>query len=240
MRVLVTRPEKDSTELARILGLAGHEAILSPMLTIVPLAWDMPTENIDAVVLTSHNAVTEAHREKLKNIPCYCIGQTTADAARAAGYHIVASCGGDRAALVQSVAADKPRHALYLSGHDERADLFAELATVGVRATKRRVYEARAVTAFSPSAVSALQNNSIDYVLLYSPRSARLFRTLLDALPGAQKSGLVLACLSAAVADACGADWAQIIVAQTPTTAHLLAASGLLCDSAQEALKDRV
>lgn len=240
MRVLVTRPQQDSERLADILALCGHEVIVSPLLSIVPLEWEFPSENIDALVLTSHNAVTSRHNEKLTSLSCYCIGDATAAAARAAGFSVVAACGSDRTALVQKIAADNIGHALFLSGHEERADLVAELAASGVAATRRRVYDAQAVGAFSPAAAAALQENQVDRVLLFSPRSAALFSVLFERLPQAEKSRVALACLSAAVADAAGADWAQIVVAHQPTTTHLLAASGLLCDSAREVLKDRV
>ncbi len=231
MQVLLTRPLAQSRAMAEILALCDHKAIISPLLHIVPLAWDFPEAQIDALVLTSQNAVPQQHLDALKNIPAYCIGAASAEAARAAGLAVAGDANGDRAALVTLLAAHKPQRALFLSGHTERADLIAELAAVGVPTLKRTVYRADA-TALSALAIDAISENKIDWALLFSPRSAALFASHCNALTALQKNRLRLACLSSAVAEACGADWAHVTIAAQPSTAHLLAAAGLLCDRA--------
>jgi uroporphyrinogen-III synthase len=231
MRFLLTRPYKDSMRLADLVQEAGHTAIVSPLLEIVPLPWTMPDAQVDAVVLTSHNAVSQQHLQELSGLTCYCIGAATADAAHVSGLNVVAHAEGERAGLVAKIAADKPRHVLFLSGHLERADLIAELAQAGVMATKKLAYEAQELPAFSHAAHDALSRQEIDWVLLYSPRSATVFCRLFDA----PKSSVRLACLSSAVADTCGADWAQIVVAAQPSTSSLLAACGIMCDRADNA-----
>jgi uroporphyrinogen-III synthase len=244
MRVLLTRPLRESLQLAHILSLCGHEGIVSPVLEIVPVAWGLPAAEIDAVVLTSQNAVPETHLDILKNIPCFCIGDATATAARAAGLTVASQAGGDRCALVAEIAAANPAQVLFLSGHQERADLIAELAAAHITATKRIVYRAVPLPEFSPEASQALQQNAIDWVVLYSPRSARLFCGLLAQVPMAGAPEFQLACLSEAVAGAWravpGASGASsLVVANTPSTQALLAAARLLCDSAMEYVKDQ-
>jgi uroporphyrinogen-III synthase len=234
MLILVTRPEKDSAVLAEIIGRAGHEAIVSPLMDIVPVAWAMPETDIDALVLTSHNAVSAYHAEILKKYPCFCIGAATAQAASAAGFDVIAHADGDRSGLITALVSSNSKNILFLSGHIERADLVTELAASGIQAVRRIVYEAHARTCFSADAARALAENSIDCVLLFSPRSAAIFRTLHEGLTGAAKSRLTLACLSAAVAQACGAGWSHIALAQQPSTQHLLAAAGIMCDSAPQ------
>ncbi len=231
MQILLTRPFAQSRALADLLALCDHTAIISPLLNIVPLDWAMPDEKIDALVLTSQNAVPQQHLDKLKNMPVFCIGAASADAARAAGLAVAGDADGNRADLVAMLAAHKPRCALFLSGHTERADLIAELAAVGVSAHKRTVYRAQAA-ALSAQATGALTEHTIDWALLFSPRSAALFAAHCSALPVTLKNHLRLACLSSAVAEACGADWAHVVLAGQPSTPHLLAAAGLLCDRA--------
>jgi uroporphyrinogen-III synthase len=232
MRILVTRPEKDSAPLAEIIRRAGHDAIISPLLNIVPVPWALPETDFSAIVLTSQNAVTTFHADILKRYSCFCIGAATAQAASVAGYDVIAHADGDRAGLIAALVADNIRHVLFLSGHIERADLVVELAAAGIQATRRIVYEAHTRPSFSPEAATALADNCIDCVLLFSPRSAYIFCTLLAGLPTAEKSRLTVGCLSTAVADACGPGWADIALAQQPSAQHLLAAVGILCDSA--------
>jgi uroporphyrinogen-III synthase len=243
MRVLLTRPLRESAELATILARCGHSAIQSPLLDIVALAWDMPHDAVDALVLTSQNAVPQNHLDVLQGMPCFCIGAATAVAARAAGLNVVSHAQGDRAKLIADIAAAKPRHVLFLSGHQERADLIAALAALDIPATKRIVYRADAIAGFSADAHEALVQNNIDWVLLFSPRSAGEFCRHLAQLPTGIAASLRLACLSEAVADVCRAnqeaDWAQVAVANTPSLQALLAAAGLLCDSVSEYVKDQ-
>jgi uroporphyrinogen-III synthase len=244
MRVLLTRPLDDSLVLSEQVSRQGHQSIISPVLKIATVAWELPDEEIDALVLTSHHAVPVQHLDQLGPIPCFCIGERTTAAARAAGFTVAADGEGNRNGLVRKIADVKPRHILFLSGEQERGDMIAELAAVHIPATRRIVYRAESVTAFTPEAVTALQQNEIDWVLLYSPRSAGLFCQLVSQLPVVDKSHLRLACLSQAVADACteawaDANWAQVVIANRPSSSALLAAAGLICDTALHNEKDQ-
>ena len=59
MRILVTRPQPDADNTARLLRESGHEVIIAPLLEIV--ATDIPESfdltGIQAVLITSANGV---------------------------------------------------------------------------------------------------------------------------------------------------------------------------------------
>jgi uroporphyrinogen-III synthase len=86
------------------------------------------------------------------------------------------------------------------------------------------VYEARPTPALSPAAVAAIGHRQVDAVLLFSPRTARIFVELI-ARHGLQDQLAAAAaiCLSAAVAQPCRARvWRAIHLAARPTPGALL------------------
>jgi uroporphyrinogen-III synthase len=233
MRILMTRPLAESEALAKKLGDEGHDVIISPMLNIQPSAFQLPTEKYHTLVFTSRHAVAPtAQKPALRDLPVFCIGTATAEAATQAGFNVVADAEGDRGRLVGEIARHKPRHILFMSGADERGDIVSELAAAKVRATRCVVYRATLAAAFTEDAATALATNSIDLALLFSARSAATFAKLSHGIAGFDRSALAIACLSEAVAEAAGAGWAREHVSATLTTQGLLESAGLVCDSA--------
>jgi uroporphyrinogen-III synthase len=239
LRILVTRPSSENTPLANLLEGCGHTVIHSPMLTIQQTPFQSPGEKAHAVVFTSRHAVAPAASiAAVRVLPAFCIGPASADAAKAAGFTVVAQANGDRGTLIGEIARHRPKHILFMSGADERGDIVSELAAAKVRATRSIVYRAALATAFSDDARAALAAHALDIALLFSPRSASAFAKLSHDVTGFDRSKLTIACLSDAVAEAAGGNWATVHVAAAPTTKDILECAGLLCDSAREALKD--
>jgi uroporphyrinogen-III synthase len=233
MRILITRPIAESEALAIALSNEGHDAIISPMLIIQPSAFQVPTEKFHALVFTSRHAVAlSAQKSALRDVPVFCIGTATAEAATQAGFNVVADAEGDRGRLVGEIARHKPRHILFMSGADERGDIVSELAAAKVRATRCVVYRAVLASALTEAAATALNTNSLDMALLFSARSATTFAKLSHTIAGFNRSTLSIACLSEAVAEAAGTGWASVQISATLTTQGLLESAGLVCDSA--------
>ncbi len=110
MRLLVTRPHPDGERTAAALRARGHEVLLAELLRIEtvsdvrlgPGPWS-------GVILTSANALRaiEQHpqRAELLRLQAFAVGRRTAEAARAAGFHEVASADGDAQDLVRLLSA---------------------------------------------------------------------------------------------------------------------------------------
>ena len=56
MRILVTRPREQGEATAARLAALGHEALVAPLLTIVPTSGFPPAGPCDALIVTSANA----------------------------------------------------------------------------------------------------------------------------------------------------------------------------------------
>ena len=158
-----------------------------------------------------------------RHLPAYGVGPQTAAALSAAGFSNVHIAGGDVTSLARTITDDCPEGpVLHISGRDQAGDLAATLKAAGCEARRAVLYEARAATELPPAALTALRDNALDGVILYSKRSAEIFYRLagaanLDAsLPQAF-------CLSAGVAEIARAAGAQTHVAEFPDDAHIYA-----------------
>ncbi len=208
MRVLLTRPAEDSARTAARLASLGHEAVIAPVMRIVPVEVG-PMPVADALVLTSARAVP-AVAQWPKDVPCFCVGARTAQAARDAGFSRVVAAGGDGAALIALLTAEVPQGArlVHASGADQAQDYGALLRAAGFVYEAVLAYRAEATEAFPPEALTALRDGRVEAVLHYSPRSARLLFAL-ARLQGAPVQDLAHLCLSPAVAEAAQAEGAR-------------------------------
>ena len=102
VRVLITRPREDAEALAEALAVRGVEALVEPLLEIVPLnPGDFDLAGVQAALLTSANGARAlAAATGLRDVPVLAVGEATAAAARAAGFAEVAVAGGDVAACL--------------------------------------------------------------------------------------------------------------------------------------------
>jgi uroporphyrinogen-III synthase len=227
VRLLVTRPEADGERSAASLRARGHEVLLAPLLRIEAVEFELPTESLSAVVMTSANAARalarHPRREALTALTAFTVGRHTAEAARAAGFREVRSADGDKddlAALLRARYGERSAPLLYLAGEDRAGDLTAG----GMRVLTAVVYRAVKVERFAPAVAVALGEGGLDGVLHFSRRSAQAY---LDcaAHAGIVERALALLhfCLSRQVAQPLAAAGAAAIrIAPHPDEAAML------------------
>ncbi|MDA0239379.1 MAG: uroporphyrinogen-III synthase, partial [Proteobacteria bacterium] len=229
MRVLVTRPEADSGALLNELQTLGVEGVLEPLLSVENRA-PPPIEfsEFQAILLTSANgARAMAGIEGGRNLPVYAVGEATAAAAREAGFETVDVAGGDVDALFQRIKERidaKAGALLHPAGTTVAGDLAADLVEDGYDYRRVNLYDAVAASKLSRSTVQAIKKGEISGVVLYSPRTAEVFVSLIRKarLIRAVK-GLTAYCLSPTVTEtAQKLDWQEIHVATEPTQAAFL------------------
>ena len=224
MRLLVTRPAADGQALAAELEARGHSVICAPVIDIATKPDAAPDlTDVKGLAFTSANGVRafQPFAAPARHLPAYGVGPQTAAALSAAGFSNVHIAGGDVTSLARTITDDCPEGpVLHISGRDQAGDLAATLKAAGCEARRAVLYEARAATELPPAALTALRDNALDGVILYSKRSAEIFYRLagaanLDAsLPQAF-------CLSAGVAEIARAAGAQTHVAEFPDDAHM-------------------
>lgn len=230
MRLLVTRPEPDASALARRLGAAGHEAIAAPLMT-VRFMGDVPDlAGVQALLFTSANGVRAfAHvAGRVPPLPAFAVGAATAKALGDAGFIDIRTADGDvvaLAALVSDTLDPTAGALLHVAGTVTAGDLAGDLGAQGFEVRRAVLYEATAAEALPDAARAALESGSADGVLLFSPRTARLYAELVAAAGlGDAAVDVTAYCLSPAVADALQAALgAPVKVAAQPETESLIA-----------------
>jgi uroporphyrinogen-III synthase len=229
VRVLVTRPEADARPLAERLQTLGAEAVIAPLLTVVPRGdADIDLDGIQAVLATSANGVRAlAAVSPRRDLPIYAVGDASAACARDEGFATVISAAGDVQSLA-SVVADALDPAagtlLHVAGTAVAGDLAGALGKAGFAVRRTVLYEAETAAALPAVAEEGLREGSLDAVLLFSPRTARTFVRLVASAGLAARCQTVDAlCLSPAVAEAVATlEWRRLRVAATPDQDSLL------------------
>lgn len=244
MRLLVTRPREDALSFAAALAASGIETVIEPMLEIVDLPGPaLARDDAQAVLFTSVNGVRALRRRNRSdlspflNLPVLTVGDGSARAARATGFHRVDSAAGDveaLAALVMARLSPGGGPLLHVAGSQAAGDLAGRLAAAGFVVRRAAIYDARQATALSTGTLEALRHGRLDAVTFFSPRTATAFVTLCrDAGVLPLLADTVALCLSQAVARAAGAaKWRAIVVAPRPDQEGLL---GCLSDPALQA-----
>lgn len=221
LRVAITRAEPEASRTAERVRARGHEAIIAPLLTIVPCGYDTNTEGAQAILFTSTNGVrafpdARGARDRI----VLTVGDATAEAAREAGFNDVRSADGDVSALAALAKRDldpAKGKLIHIAGDYVAGDLGGALRAAGFSVERRQAYASVAASAL-PEAL----NGPLDIVLFHSARAAETFVAL--GAPNAAR--LTAGCLSPAIAEAAGkAAWKRVITAPHPREDDLLAAT---------------
>lgn len=225
MRILVTRAREDAERTAERLAALGHEALIAPVLRIVPTQDPAPATAFDAVIVTSLHAVDALASHVARDVCVFAVGERTAQVLREAGFTAVAVAEGDAVSLSKLIreTLQPPRTLLHVTGRHHKQEPAASLSAAGFRVESWEVYEAEAAESLPEAAVEALRAGQIEAVLHYSRRSADIFIRL------AGQAGLHDAiltcphlCLSADVAVPVQAAGASTRVADQPSEDALL------------------
>ena len=223
MKLIITRPQIDAAPLAAKLKALGHTAVIAPVLDIVPrLDVVIPHLPYQAICLTSANGMRCLAVDLDQRIPVYTVGEQSASVARARGFLNVEAEGGDVEGLVRHITSKlKPTDGplLYLSGAETSGDLEGQLTKLGFAVTRVVTYHARARALDQYAA--AIQSS--DAVMLYSPRTAKLWFGEIERLKLVKAAeSLRYLCLSQQVANALPQNWHKS-VAKSPIEKSLLA-----------------
>jgi uroporphyrinogen-III synthase len=214
-RVLVLRPEPGVSATVRRARELGLDAISAPRFELQPLAWQAPVlAGFDGLLLTSANAVRFGGEQlrALRHLPAYAVGDSTAEAARAAGITVRAAGDSGVEGLLCSIPADL--RLLHLCGEDRR-----EPASAPQRILAIAVYRASAIEAPDLSAARGA------VVLVHSPRAGRRLAELVD-----DRASIAVAAISPAAADAAGQGWQAVEAAERPDDDAVLALAARLCN----------
>lgn len=217
--ILLTRPLAQSRRFADQVG----GAVISPLMLPEFLDPALPAGDFSAVILTSETGVQAARRISatgavLPNL-AYCVGNRTAQTARAAGFQAL-SAEGDASALLALI---KARHTsgrlLLLRPEDAAGDLAKDLNSARIETVSVIVYRQKPQS-LTAEAATLLQGDTAVILPVFSPRSARLVAAEIRRINGS--APLWLAALSPAVAQAFDFPADLIQIAARPDASAML------------------
>ena len=229
MKLLITRPAEDAEKLVAQLQKISVTCHRAPLMRITPHPQDLPDPaTLGGLAFTSVNGLRAlmAQAQDLQNwqaLPAYCVGPQSAAAAREAGFHQCHQAAGDVETLAQLIAQHHTAHSLpvaHFSGAHLAGNLQALLAAQNIVVKKCVLYEAVAATQFDPATEAALMAGTLDGVVLYSQRTARVFLSLFQPLAAPP---LRVYCLAPAIAEIMQAQGFECVTAATPDEAGMLA-----------------
>jgi len=242
-RALITRPVEDAQSLADALAAHGIEPVIEPLLTINALSTKLPAlDGVRALLFSSANGVRAfAARSERRDLAVFAVGPATAEAARVAGFGAIETAEGDAEALarlvVERLKPDEGR-LIHVAGSTVTGDLAGRLAAQGYAIERIALYDAVPADALSARVADDLAAGRIDWVLLFSPRTAATFARLVRNAGRTDALKLCTAlCLSPPVAEAVSSlPWHRVRIATRPDQANLLAlAENLQAEAAHAA-----
>jgi uroporphyrinogen-III synthase len=219
MKLVVTRPEEDAGSLSEKLKARGYEVISMPLLRIVPHEdAAIPDKPYAALLATSANAIRSLKTpERFRGLPIYVVGPQSLAVAKAAGFTSAEAHGGDVSGLASWMAENlrpSSKPLLYLSGAETSGDLAGTL--------QKRGFEVERIVLYDAVPAGAIDRNALeraDGVMLYSPRTARIWSELAPENLAGQMTHY---CLSTNVAKALPQS-RRILVADNPNESAILA-----------------
>lgn len=173
-RLLLTRPQPAADRFLDMVQRARGApvtAVVSPVVEIRPRPVSLELGPGDGVILASRNALRSAGVTG-GGRTAWCVGDATAEAARAVGF-AARSAQGSADDLLQLVASEAPVGRLvFLRGAQSAGDIAARLRAAGRQVDEVVVYD-QAPVSLNAEARALLAGQDPVVVPLFSPRSAR-------------------------------------------------------------------
>lgn len=228
--VLILRPQPGASATLAAARAMGLDAAAFPLFAVRALAWEPPARGaVDALLLGSANALRHggAALELYRGLPAYCVGETTAQAARAVGLEVAAT---GRGGLQSLLGVLEPGHArlLRLAGR-ERTVLDIP---PGVQVITREVYASEPLPlpgGLAGDLAGALARPCV--ALLHSGEAAARLGALCKE-SGIARAQVRIAAIGPRVAARAGQGWARVESAAQPDDAALLALARQMCQEA--------
>ncbi|WEZ82218.1 uroporphyrinogen-III synthase [Rhizobium sp. 32-5/1] len=232
MRILVTRPQPAAEKTAARLRVLGHEPLVLPLTKGISepdaVREALLQERFTALALTSAQAVhtlalLAGDLAPYLDIPVFCVGAATANAAGLLGFRKIITGPGTGEGLAERIAvelaADPKLRILYLAGDPRSPEFEAGLHRLAVDFRVTQIYRMVPLDNAEHRLQSILTKTPPDAVLLYSSETAHRFLNL----PSADDlTDLRYLCLSSAIASILPATIRNVAVAATSDEDSLL------------------
>ncbi len=229
MRILITRPAEDGAGIAARLAERGHQGLIAPLLAArYDEARHLDLSGVQAVLVTSANGVRAlARATQRRDISIFAVGPQTTMEAQKAGFTHIRNADGNARDLARRAgkwAAPRKGVLLHVASTDAPGTLVSLLTEAGFTARRVPLYRIEAAADLPQAATRALIDGRLDAAMFFSPRSASVFRDVLQQLDARLAEGLTALCISAETAAALSPlPFASVRIADRPNQGAMLA-----------------
>lgn len=228
--VIVTRTQPGADETVGRLAATGYTPLLSPMLDTVYIGLpDGVLEGVSDLIFSSANGVRAfaAARLNAPRLAAWCVGPSTAAAAREAGFGAVHDADGDvhdLARLILDGRAKISRAILHIANTTPAGRLVDTLRESGLDARFAAAYRTDMVARFSEPAAATLAQGRPVFLLAHSARAAQAVASATANAGLSLTQAHLVAISKAAAAPLESATCASVHIAGRPNEDSLLAA----------------
>lgn len=188
-KILITRHSNRAKELRKYLEENKTIVVCEPLFEVKKVNIEKLNQNFGAIIITSKNAIESLLSYNFdKNIKIFCVGKKTANEVKKFGFLNIEFAVDENALSLMSLIVEnyqaKNLPILYLHGEIITLDFAKELQNHNMVVKKILCYKTLEKD-FSDEFLHFCQNNSFDYILVFSQNSAKIFANL------AQKHNLI-------------------------------------------------
>ena len=212
-KVWITRTQPAADESAQLWRVAGFDPWVAPLLEVQSVNHESLSKEA-VLIFTSKNAIDHVACKSQRAI---CVGDATAEKARAAGFTHVVSVDGTSRDVTAWVQANLPssQKLCHVSGWHIRGSITEDLLAAG--------YDAGRVIVYRSSPRPIWPDQLVSIVALYSPLAAQSFA---KAARGQDISFFTAVCISQATADELsGLELKSVHIATRPREDELIMAA---------------
>ncbi len=198
LAVIITRAQPGANQTAPRVEALGHVPIIGPALTLqANPSVELPSpDDFSGIIFTSANGARfYAQRETDRELPAWCVGPTTAAAAREVGFTEVHQSTGNAvrlAALIASTIAPPEKPLLHIANAAAKGDLQRELKMRRYRVKFVPLYQADTAPELDPKVHDILVQAVPAIVLVHSAKGAAAFAELARDLPVAALTAVAI------------------------------------------------
>ena len=177
MSILITRPYHLGINSQNKISKLGKKSLLIPLIKIKYLNIEISDSNYDYIVVTSQNAIaTFRNNLWMKDKYILVVGGEKKELLLQENYKKILICEENVSGLIDNIykKISIASNILYICGDHLSYDLEGSLKSNSYNITSKVVYTSDAITELSKNEIAQI-NEVVEIVMLYSPRTAKIF-----------------------------------------------------------------
>ena len=218
--LLITRPFQDSVEVSKEIDRLNKSVnvVFGPLFEIETLPIQISFSNIQALIVTSSNAVKSLSNSEISfDGPMYCIGSATSDLASKLGFSVISANGNslDLKNLVVRLTNNKSGKLLYFRGEEVFSDIAGYLRDLSYCVDEIICYK-KVKLKLGKNIVEGINNRQILGATFFSRQTVNLFFEQVTSVP----KDFIAFCISEEVSKAfdshCTKSFSNIRISKSP------------------------